>query len=138
MAQPRYCGLLRRLGAIVYDSMILAAVLFFASVPPVMLHGGAIEGSVLFRVYIIAVAFLFFGGFWTYGGQTLGMKAWGIRLRASDGSPVAWRQALLRFVTASMSWLALGGGYLWCLVDRQGLAWHDRLSDTRLVRINSR
>jgi uncharacterized RDD family membrane protein YckC len=138
MSQPRYCGLLRRLGAVVYDSLILSAVLLFATAPPVVLHGGAIEGSVLFRIYLVAVAFLFFGGFWTYGGQTLGMKAWGIRLRASDGSPVNRRQALLRFVTAGVSWLALGAGYLWCLVDRQGLAWHDRLSDTRLQRIGSR
>jgi uncharacterized RDD family membrane protein YckC len=31
--------------------------------------------------------------------------------------------------------LCLGLGFLWVLYDRDKLAWHDRLSGTRLVRL---
>jgi uncharacterized RDD family membrane protein YckC len=136
MCHRRFCGLLRRIGIIIYDAFLLIALLLFAAVPPVVLHGGAIEDSPLFTVYLMFVAFLFFGGFWAYGGQTLGMKAWRVRLRQVDGSAVTWRDAAIRFAAAITSWIPLGAGYLWCLIDRDGLAWHDRLSGTRLWHVH--
>ena len=45
-----------------------------------------------------------------------------------DGISVA-----MVLLTALLSWGALGAGFLWILVDRNQLAWHDRLSGTRLV-----
>ncbi len=126
------CGLLRRLAAIVYDSFILIAVLFAATVPVVAIHGGAVEDSWVFTVYLFAIAFAFFGGFWTHGGQTLGMKAWRIRVIRADGSAVRWRDAAWRFVVAAIGWLPLAAGYWWALIDDQRRGWHDRLSGTRL------
>ncbi len=78
---------------------------------------------------------LFFAGFWTHGGQTLGMRAWRIRLVGRGGGRVSWGQATLRFFAAIVSWLALGLGFLWALVDRERHAWHDRCSGTRLIRL---
>jgi len=40
---------------------------------------------------------------------------------------------LRRLAWAVVSWLPLGLGYLWILVDPQRRAWHDRLSGTRVV-----
>jgi hypothetical protein len=37
-----------------------------------------------------------------------------------------------------LSWSALGLGYWWILVDEEKLAWHDRLSATRLSLILKR
>ena len=45
------------------------------------------------------------------------------------------RQSLIRCAGAMLSMLALGLGYLWILFDRDGLAWHDRISNTRLVMV---
>jgi len=129
-------GLLRRLGAMFYDSLLLAAVLFFAALPYLLIAGGTPTGALsryLFQLYLLACVFFFFGWFWTHGGQTLGMRAWRIRLARSDGAGVTWADAGKRFALALCSLLFLGLGYLWVLHDREKLAWHDRLSGTRLI-----
>ena len=133
-------SLLRRLAASVYDALLLIAILFIASALMLPLTGGeAVQsGNPLFRAYILFVCFFFFGWFWTHGGQTLGMRAWRIRVQQPDGEPITWKQALLRFLAALVSWLALGLGFLWMLVDRDGLTWHDRWSKTRLVMLQKR
>ena len=135
MNTPDRCSLPRRLAAIVYDALVVTAVLFFAAVPVVLLHGGAVEESIPFRVYLVAVAFAFFGGFWTHGGQTIGMRAWRVWLVRDDGGPVRWRDAALRYVLAVGSWLPVAAGFLWALIDRDSRAWHDRFSGTHLVHV---
>lgn len=138
MQKASNCRLPRRLAAIVYDSIVLIGLLFFAALPPTLLYGGAITEpwpTWLMRVYLLAVAFAFFGGFWTHGGQTIGMRAWKIRVARSDGRALGWRDALVRFAAAIVSWVVLGVGFWWSLFDREGLAWHDRVSGTRLVHL---
>jgi len=131
---PR-CGLLRRLAAVAYDSLLLLAVLFIASAAVLPLTGGeAVRArNPLFTSYIFFVAFFFFGWFWTHGGQTLGMRAWRIRVQRYDGRAISWWQALLRYLVAYVSWAAAGLGFLWALVDREKLTWHDRYSESVLV-----
>ena len=80
---------------------------------------------------------MFFGWFWTHGGQTLGMRV-AIKLLTAGGQAVDWRQSIVRTAGAHLSLFAAGLGYLWILVDRDRLARHDRLSRTRLVMIEKR
>ena len=132
-------GLLRRLGAMAYDTLLLLAILMMLSYPYVWLTSGAKPGLVvktLYQLYLIAICFLFYGGFWVRGGQTLGMRTWRIKLVRQDGGPITWTIALKRFVSALLSLLCLGLGFLWVLYDRDKLAWHDRLSGTRLIRLS--
>ena len=132
-------GLLRRLGAMAYDTLLLLAILMMLSYPYVWLTSGAKPGLVvktLYQLYLIAICFLFYGGFWVRGGQTLGMRTWRIKLVRQDGGPITWTIALKRFVSALFSLLCLGLGFLWVLYDRDKLAWHDRLSGTRLIRLS--
>ncbi|MGI8740131.1 MAG: RDD family protein [Gammaproteobacteria bacterium] len=79
-------------------------------------------------------SFLFFGWFWTHGGQTLGMSTWRFRVIQNNGATITWSQALLRLLTAAISWLLFGAGFLWCLFNREKLALHDIVSGTRLTR----
>ncbi len=132
-------GLLRRLGAVVYDTLLLAAILVVATAVLLPLTGGQAIGpespwQPLYQAYLAAWALLFFAGFWAGKGQTLGMRAWGIAVRDARGRRPGAGRALLRAVTAALSWLVLGLGFLWVLADRDRLAWHDRLSRTLLVR----
>jgi uncharacterized RDD family membrane protein YckC len=128
-------GLWRRFGAIVYDLLLLAAVLFVATAALLPFTGGeAVEPNhVLYTVYLMVVSFGYFGWFWTHGGQTLGMRSWHLRLVGAAKNGVGWREALLRFVAACVSWMAFGAGFLWMLVDAQRLTWHDRVSGTRIA-----
>jgi uncharacterized RDD family membrane protein YckC len=127
-------GLLRRLGAIFYDSLLLLALLFLATVPFIVVRGGepvdpATPG---YQLTLLAVAYAFFVGFWCRSGSTLGMLAWGLRVESDSGRPPTIGQASLRFFVAIASWLALGLGFFWQLLDKDGLTWHDHASGTRL------
>ena len=130
-------GLFRRLAGLFYDLLLLAGILFVATALVLPFTGGeAVQPHQwLYTVYLLTVTFLFFGWNWTHGGQTLGMKAWHLKIRALDGGPVTWGSASVRLLAACLSWGLLGLGYLWILVDREHLAWHDRLSATRVVRV---
>jgi uncharacterized RDD family membrane protein YckC len=134
-ALPR-ATLTRRLAAIAYDAILLFGVLFLASVLALPLTGDDPNRAhhPLFTSYIFFVCFFFFGWFWTHGGQTLGMRAWRVRVvRHDGGGPISWWQALLRFLVAIASWLALGAGFLWSLFDKERRTWHDIYSETVLV-----
>lgn len=129
-------GFLRRLGAMFYDSLLLLALLMMLSYPYVWLTGGAKPGLILkmlYQFYLLAICFFYFAGFWVRSGQTLGMRTWRIKLVRDDGGPVTWPIAFKRFAYVWLSLLCLGLGFLWVLYDRDRLAWHDRLSGTRLM-----
>lgn len=138
LSQAAVPGLLRRLSAIFYDSLLIAAVLFIAAgIALIANFGEPIEEgtllNMLYRFYMFSVVFLYFGWHWTHGGQTLGMRAWRLRLLRNDGKPLSWGDCLKRFLAAVLSLLPLGLGLIWILLDSDNLAWHDRLSKTRLV-----
>lgn len=129
-------GLLRRFGAILYDALLVVALLILASIPFVAVRGGQIvepDDNLFYQLCMLLVIYLFFVGFWTRKGRTLGMQSWGMQLETDGGQKVNMTTASLRFVAAIVSWLPLGLGFAWQLWDRDGLSWHDRLSRTRLV-----
>jgi len=132
--QPRNAPLGRRLGAILYDGLLVVALLFLGTVPFIAVRGGEpVEpGEAPYQLVLIVIAWLFFVGFWTRSGRTLGMQSWRLQLEQPDGSPPGIGAATLRFFAAVLSWLPLGLGFWWQLWDRDGLTWHDRLSGTRL------
>lgn len=132
-------GLVRRLAAAFYDLLLVAAWLWTASLPFVWLAGGVpTPGPVrlAFQLYLAAAMFLFYGWFWVHGGQTLGMRAWRLRLVRRDGGPVTWQLAAARFLLAGLSMLCLGLGFGWALLDGERRTWHDIFSGTRLVLLS--
>lgn len=124
------------MAAVIYDSLLLLAVLFLATTVALPFNAGEAfsAGQVIYPLYLVAVSFVFYGWFWTHGGQTLGLRSWKMRLvDRHDNRAVDWRQALLRYLAAVLSWLCLGMGFVWILIDKKNLAWHDYLSGTRLI-----
>lgn len=131
-------GLTRRLAAAAYDLLLLCGVLFLAGLPLPTIPDdvrNSWAGQISVRVYLVSVCLLFFCWFWTHGGQTLGMRAWRVRVVAPGGSPVTWNAAVRRFFGAILSWIALGAGFWSSLFRSDKLTWHDRLSGTRLVQV---
>ena len=81
-------GLLRRFAAIAYDTLLVAALLFLATIPFIALRGGeAVEigDNAIYRAVLALVVYAFFVGFWTRPGRTLGMQSWGLQLETMDG-----------------------------------------------------
>lgn len=133
-------GLPRRLGAMLYDTLLVLAVLMAVTLLFLPLTDGEAitpgESGTLEHVYRLTLLLIvcgFFAWFWIHRGQTLGMASWRLRIERFDGGPLTWGDALKRLAAACLSWLPAGLGFLWVLIDRDRLAWHDRLSGTRLV-----
>ena len=98
--------LLRRLAAAIYDGLLLIALWMVALLIDIVLRdllNLEREWHAL-RAYVFLVGFVFFGWFWTHGGQTLGMRAWHLRLLRSDGSDPHWISALARYATMLLVW----------------------------------
>jgi len=129
-------GLIRRLAAMIYDALLIAALLFLATIPFIAARGGEpveIGDNVLYRFVLAGVIYVFFVGFWTRAGRTLGMQSWGLQLQTQDERVPSIAIASLRFFAALLSWAPCGLGFLWQLWDKDKLTWHDRISGTRLV-----
>ena len=137
--EPARPGLLRRLAALVYDSLLLFSLLFAATVPVLIVTGGQAvrPNHPAFTAYLLAVSYVYFGWCWTRSGQTLGMRAWRMRVCMPDGGLLEWRHSLARFAAALVSIGAAGVGLLWVAFDRDRLSLHDRLSGTVLEMVPS-
>lgn len=132
-------GLRRRLVSLLYEALLLAAVLLAAAVPVVMLthnwhHGAA---RIVLRVWLVAICGAFYVWQWRgegqSKGQTLPMKTWRMRLTTTSGKPLSTQRALARYAAVYLSLTTCGVGYLWALIDRDRQFLHDRLAGTRLV-----
>jgi uncharacterized RDD family membrane protein YckC len=158
-------GILRRLAAGCYDGLLVGALLMLTiglatliTRPP-----GAhttlepYPDRLLYTVLALSVIVAYFGICWTRSGETLGMKAWGLRVVERRGALLAWPRVALRLMLALPLWLAPVAGLL--LYMRHGMhgpiaaltalplilslafAWrggtsvHDRLSATRVLRV---
>jgi RDD family. len=151
----------RRLAAMVYEALLVAAIVMVAAF---LFYGAAtakLEGAVrlAFQCYLAAVLGLYFVWCWRRG-QTLAMKAWKLRLVRVDGTQLSIAHALLRLILAAMTigagvlgavmlwkqphairgWFALAAGIStigWAWIDRDGQFLHDHLARTRLVLIKA-
>lgn len=129
-------SLIKQLAAMVYDSMLIFAVLFFATAIAIIFNRGeAIESSPWFSLYLLLALYTFYAWFWKKSGQTLGMRVWKIRIINESGSNPGWRVCYLRLVCALLSILCFGLGYWWRLF--KPYTWHDRLSKTSIIDISA-
>ncbi|WP_173425425.1 RDD family protein [Photobacterium kishitanii] len=118
----QYPSLLRRLGAWFYDTLIVAAILMVAgalamAIVAALLHIGILTlgdyqdasdylisdptASALYSAYLAIVIIGFYSYFWTQAGQTLGMRAWKLKLQNEDGSRIKITQAFIRIATSA-------------------------------------
>ncbi|MGL5031343.1 MAG: RDD family protein [Aeromonas sp.] len=135
-AKPQHpsAGLFRRIGALIYDALVVSALLIIAgfigmAVAKLLLVTGLATVptgedslwlltrhplSLIYTLWLAVVLCGFYTWFWTHLGQTIGMRAWRMRIQNEDGSPIRVTQALIRLATS-----AFGLGNLMCLFNRQ-------------------
>lgn len=97
----------RRLAAAVYDGLLLLALWMVAALLDVVVRDqwlGLPREVRWLQAYFFVVGLAFFGGFWVRGGQTLGMRAWRLRVRRDDGSALRWPTAVLRYAAMLTGW----------------------------------
>lgn len=107
----------RRLGAWLYDALIVLALLMVGGalglgVANLLVATGLAtlkEGEdaahllqhPLYSAWLAAIMIGFYGWFWVRGGQTIGMRAWRLRIQNQDGSNIRVTQALIRMATSA-------------------------------------
>jgi uncharacterized RDD family membrane protein YckC len=152
-------GITRRIFSMLYEATLLFAVAFIATWLFQFAAGGAVVTGwqrTALQAYLAAVFAAYFMWCWLRGGQTLAMKAWGIRLVVPGKTRVPPAVAIKRLVFAGAfvgafcaallgafmhrnPWIAFitlaisGSGMGWALFDRDRQFLYDRLAGTRLV-----
>ncbi len=106
-------GTFPRLAAAAYDGLLLLALLMIlTAIAQLATHGEAITRArvgaweYLYQALLAGTVALYFGAAWTRRGQTLGMKAWRIRLETTAGAVPSWGVVLLRLALAAPLYLA--------------------------------
>ena len=130
----RPAGLLRRLGAMIYDALLMLALWLLTLFPLVAVSNDAVYGPTV-RALLFLELYAFFAYFWIFRGQTLGMLAWRLEIRTDDGRPFTLTQATLRFLGAIASFACLGLGYLWILFHSEKRSWSDLVSASRVMHV---
>ena len=133
---PIPASFLHRLGAIFYDALILLALLMLSTwILMPFTNGEAIEaGEIAYQLYLLVICCGYYLGFWLYGGQTVGMRAWRIRIRTLENTPLTLKIAGQRLLWAVLTLLPGGFGLWFALfrADRQTL--YDMRAKTALYR----
>jgi len=134
-------GFGRRFAALIYDGFLLAALLMtYTGAILIFTHRAVLPETYgawvyLYRAGLVAVIAAYYVFNWIRSGQTLGMRAWRLRAVSDAGSPLDTTSALLRFLCGFLAWPPAALGVLWLYLDPDHLAIHDRLSRTRIVRL---
>lgn len=128
----------RILGSVIYDTLIIMGLLMIAGFIAVGIHKlvtgqDTLEHSPVFQAYLLLVIALYFLYFWKRAGQTVGMKAWSIKLVNLADQPLSYQQLIIRWLVAIPAYACLLLGVLWQYWSRDGLNWHDKASNTKLV-----
>ena len=137
-ASPAKPGFFRYFAAIFYDLILVIALFFFATAILLPFNQGeAIQSTFLFPLYLLCISFIFYGWFWTHGGQTLGLRAWKLRLISDEQTDISWKQAFIRYLTACCSSLVFGLGFFWRIWQKDCKTWHDLSSKSYIIHIES-
>jgi uncharacterized RDD family membrane protein YckC len=138
-------GFGRRLAALLYDALLLAALLMlFTGGALFFTHGAAVVPSTagawvyLYRAGLVLLIASYYLLNWLRSGQTLGMRAWRLRVVTDSGKPLGLRAAALRVLFGALAWAPAALGVLWLYLDPHHLALQDRLSKTRVVHLPAR
>jgi uncharacterized RDD family membrane protein YckC len=123
----------QRLFAGLVDGLIVATATGLFGLIFLRMTGAALTGRMA-----AGLALALPGVFWAlyqyiflvYGGTTPGLQMTGLRLTTFDGSLVPRPLRRWRALAMMVSYASLGLGFLWAMVDEDGLGWHDRITRT--------
>ncbi len=122
-------GLIKRLLVNFYDFILLFAVLYFFTIPVILLtDGNAVLDSIIYQIYLIFIIFFYYAWFWKKYNQTLGMKIWKIKIYSRYSLHVSYAQSIKRII------ISLLGGHILLLIKDESL--QDIISKTYLEKVD--
>ncbi len=123
-------GFLTRALSLIVDTILLGIV--NGILTGILLEGDFARGQGLGTILGLA----YYVYFWSSagGGQTLGMKALGIKVVKTDGSPLSVTGAIIRYVGLIIAFVCLFIGVIWVAFDANKQGWHDKIAGTYVVK----
>lgn len=130
-------GYFRLLAACVYELLLLIALWFISAWIFVALFGDATQSykRLFLQMSLWVVTGAYFVWCWRKSGQTLANQTWRMKLVTQTGGLLNTKQALIRYVLASVSAGIFGLGFLWVLLDKNRLYLHDRILKTCFIPV---
>lgn len=96
---------------------------------------GILSAIMFLLIMTIVVTVLYFVLLWVKRGATLGQSLLGIRIaRESDGGPIDWGAAIIRYVMMLISFWIFYLGVIWVAFEPRKRGWHDMVAGTLAVR----
>jgi len=123
MTLPR-AGFWLRLAATLLD-LILVAVVF--GMLKKMLFGFGNVFPFWFALYHVIM--------WALKSTTIGGIICGLKVVRTDDRPLDWSVAIVRCLSAFLSFVVLGLGFLWVAFDDERQSWHDKIAGTTIVKV---
>ncbi len=107
---------------------------FVLLIPNIIINNVIQSGSGAFGVNLL-IGLAYFAYFWSSagGGQTPGMRLFGLRVVRDDGSALSIATAVVRWVGLLVSFVALGIGVFWVAFNKEKKGWHDLMAGTIVV-----
>jgi uncharacterized RDD family membrane protein YckC len=129
--------LIKRYLAVVYESLLMVALALVLTAIYYMLFGDASQGWKRLGLQLLVWGSMgaYFVRCWTVSGQTLASQTWKLKVVNQQGQLLAWQQAVMRYVVASILLLPAGLTLWWAILDREQQFLHDRLLGSRVVRL---
>ena len=142
---PR-AGFFKRIFVIVYDLLAVIALAMLVTVINLVLvrlvenmgwismegftdHSSFLNKQWWFKLELLLVVWFFYAWFWYDGGQTIGMRAWRLRVQSTNGQRLTLRRAALRALYAAGGL----GNLLVLFTPKSKLALQDKLTDTEVI-----
>ena len=108
-----YVTIWRRSASILYDSLLVLAILIIMSIPFFSFNlEENFSLKIIVQIYYYLITQYFFVWFWVNNEGTLGMKTWKIKIVSEDGNKITYKEAIIRFNTAILSFIFFGLGFL--------------------------
>ena len=127
-------GIPRRLAAFIYDSLLLLSLWIVTLLIWIPIKGEATYGLFVQLVLLLEVI-AFYVYCWVQTGQTLGMRAWKIKIVNIEGQNPTLNQSVVRLIAIPFSLSIFGLGFLWFYFSATQQTWHDRVSHTLTVKL---
>lgn len=129
--------LIKRYLAVIYEALLMLALALALTAAYILLVGDANHGWK--RLGLQALLWVVMGAYfvrcWAVTGQTLASQTWKLKVVDQSGQLLSARQAVLRYLMASVLLLPAGLTLWWALLDREQQFLHDRLLGSRIIEL---
>lgn len=127
----------KHFAAFIYDIFPIFGILVVTSgITLVFRQGNDVQPYTWWFILLVYLEIsIYYIYFWKVGGQTIGMKAWKLKIipKNNNQTSLTWPQSILRFFVGVFSTLLAGLGIFWKTFSKENLTWMDIISQSQTI-----